>query len=70
MFDNSKTLNYGIDYAVSLGYELLIWFIRNFASCDGEYNGNGQYNGSCPARQNRGSPARGLNGIIVNYIPP
>jgi cyclopropane-fatty-acyl-phospholipid synthase len=48
-FDNNqvtiKDLNYGIDYAKfrRIWRFYLIWFVRNFASCDGEYNGNGQY---------------------------
>ncbi len=40
-----KYLNYGIDYAKfrRIWRFYLIWFISNFASCNGEYNGNGQY---------------------------
>jgi cyclopropane-fatty-acyl-phospholipid synthase len=40
-----KNLDYGIDYAKfrRMWRFYLIWFIRNFASCNGEYNGNGQY---------------------------
>lgn len=40
-----KTLNYGMDYAKfrRIWRFYLIWFVRNFASCDGEYNGNGQF---------------------------
>lgn len=40
-----KDLNYGIDYAKfrRIWRFYLIWFVRNFASCEGEYNGNGQY---------------------------
>ncbi|MEH2399888.1 SAM-dependent methyltransferase [Nostoc sp.] len=40
-----KTLNYGMEYAKfrRIWRFYLIWFIRNFASCDGEYNGNGQF---------------------------
>ncbi len=40
-----KDLNYGMDYAKfrRIWRFYLIWFICNFASCDGEYNGNGQY---------------------------
>ena len=40
-----KDLNYGMDYAKfrRIWRFYLIWFVRNFASCDGEYNGNGQY---------------------------
>ena len=48
-FDNNqatvKELNYGMDYAKfrRIWRFYLIWFVRNFASCDGEYNGNGQF---------------------------
>ncbi|MBD2018445.1 class I SAM-dependent methyltransferase [Microcoleus sp. FACHB-53] len=40
-----KDLNYGMDYAKfrRIWRFYLIWFVANFASCDGEYNGNGQY---------------------------
>ncbi len=40
-----KTLNYGMDYAKfrRIWRFYLIWFVRNFASCNGEYNGNGQF---------------------------
>lgn len=40
-----KNLNYGMDYTKfrRMWRFYLIWFVRNFASCDGEYNGNGQY---------------------------
>jgi cyclopropane-fatty-acyl-phospholipid synthase len=40
-----KNLNYGMDYIKfrRMWRFYLIWFVRNFASCDGEYNGNGQY---------------------------
>lgn len=40
-----KDLDYGMDYAKfrRMWRFYLIWFVRNFASCDGEYNGNGQY---------------------------
>jgi cyclopropane-fatty-acyl-phospholipid synthase len=40
-----KNLSYGMDYAKfrRIWRFYLIWFIANFASCDGEYNGNGQY---------------------------
>jgi len=40
-----KDLNYGIEYAKfrRIWRFYLFWFVRNFASCDGEYNGNGQY---------------------------
>jgi cyclopropane-fatty-acyl-phospholipid synthase len=48
-FDDSqaivKDLDYGIDYAKFHGIWrfYLMEFVANFASCDGEYNGNGQY---------------------------
>jgi cyclopropane-fatty-acyl-phospholipid synthase len=48
-FDDSqetvKTLNYGMDYAKfrRIWRFYLIWFVSNFASCDGEINGNGQF---------------------------
>lgn len=48
-FDDSqaivKDLDYGIDYAKfrRIWRFYLIWLGTNFASCDGEYNGNGQY---------------------------
>lgn len=40
-----KTLDYGIDYAKfrRIWRFYLIWFVRNFASCNGEINGNGQF---------------------------
>lgn len=40
-----KDLNYGMDYAKfrRIWRFYLIWFVANFASCEGEYNGNGQY---------------------------
>jgi cyclopropane-fatty-acyl-phospholipid synthase len=40
-----KTLNYGMDYSKfrRIWRFYLIWFVSNFASCDGEINGNGQY---------------------------
>jgi cyclopropane-fatty-acyl-phospholipid synthase len=40
-----KDLNYGMDYAKfrRIWRFYLMWFVANFASCDGEYNGNGQY---------------------------
>jgi cyclopropane-fatty-acyl-phospholipid synthase len=46
--DNQETvkdLNYGMDYVKfrRIWRFYLIWFVCNFASCDGEYNGNGQY---------------------------
>jgi cyclopropane-fatty-acyl-phospholipid synthase len=48
-FDDSqaivKDLDYGIDSAKfrRIWRFYLMWFVANFASCDGEYNGNGQY---------------------------
>jgi cyclopropane-fatty-acyl-phospholipid synthase len=48
-FDDSqaevKTLDYGMDYSKfrRIWRFYLIWFVSNFASCDGEINGNGQY---------------------------
>ncbi len=48
-FDDSqaivKDLNYGMEYAKfrRIWRFYLLWLSRNFASCDGEYNGNGQY---------------------------
>ena len=48
-FDNNqasiKELSYGMDYAKfrRIWRFYLIWFVCNFASCDGEYNGNGQF---------------------------
>jgi cyclopropane-fatty-acyl-phospholipid synthase len=48
-FDNSydevKNLDYGMDFAKfrRMWRFYLIWFISNFASCDGEINGNGQF---------------------------
>jgi cyclopropane-fatty-acyl-phospholipid synthase len=48
-FDDSqaqvKGLNYGMDYAKfrRIWRFYLIWFVSNFASCDGEINGNGQF---------------------------
>lgn len=43
--DVIRTMNYGMDYPHfrRMWRLYLIWFIRNFASCDGEINGNGQY---------------------------
>ncbi|MDF0556767.1 class I SAM-dependent methyltransferase [Kamptonema sp. UHCC 0994] len=40
-----KDLDYGMEYAKfrRIWRFYLIWFVRNFACCDGEYNGNGQY---------------------------
>lgn len=48
-FDDSqaqvKDLDYGMDYGKfrRIWRFYLMWFVANFASCDGEYNGNGQY---------------------------
>ena len=48
-FDDSqaevKTLDYGMNYNKfrRIWRFYLIWFVSNFASCDGEINGNGQY---------------------------
>lgn len=48
-FDNNQTsietLDYSMNYAKfrRVWRFYLIWFIRNFASCNGEYNGNGQF---------------------------
>ncbi len=48
-FDNSydevKNLDYGVGFAKfrRMWRFYLIWFIANFASCDGEINGNGQF---------------------------
>ncbi len=48
-FDNNqssiKKLDYGMDYAKfrRIWRFYLMWFVCNFASCDGEYNGNGQF---------------------------
>lgn len=48
-FDNSydvvKNLDYGMDFTKfrRIWRFYLIWFIANFASCDGEINGNGQF---------------------------
>lgn len=43
--DEIRVLDYGIDYARfrRIWRFYLIWFVANFASCDGEINGNGQY---------------------------
>jgi cyclopropane-fatty-acyl-phospholipid synthase len=46
--DNQETikeLNYGMEYGKfrRMWRFYLFWTSRNFASCDGEYNGNGQY---------------------------
>ncbi len=48
-FDNNqetiKQLDYGMDYAKfrRIWRFYLMWFVCNFACCDGEYNGNGQF---------------------------
>jgi cyclopropane-fatty-acyl-phospholipid synthase len=48
-FDDSypvvKDLDYGIDFVKfrRIWRLYLVWFISNFASCDGEINGNGQF---------------------------
>lgn len=44
-YDYAKDLNYGIDFAKfrRIWRFYLIWFVRNFASCEGEINGNGQF---------------------------
>ncbi|MEP0802358.1 SAM-dependent methyltransferase [Funiculus sociatus] len=41
----NKQLDYGIEYAKfrRIWRFYLMWFVRNFASCNGEYNGNGQF---------------------------
>jgi cyclopropane-fatty-acyl-phospholipid synthase len=43
--DTVRDLDYGMDYARfrRIWRFYLIWFVENFASCDGEINGNGQY---------------------------
>jgi cyclopropane-fatty-acyl-phospholipid synthase len=40
-----KHLDFGINYAKfrRMWRFYLIWFARNFAACDGQFNGNGQY---------------------------
>jgi len=40
-----KSLDFKMDYTKfrRIWRFYLIWFVQNFASCDGEYNGNGQY---------------------------
>ena len=40
-----KQLDYGMDYGKfrRIWRFYLMWFVCNFASCDGEYNGNGQF---------------------------
>ncbi len=42
---NVKGLDYGMDYPKfrRIWRFYLIWFVANFASCDGEINGNGQF---------------------------
>jgi cyclopropane-fatty-acyl-phospholipid synthase len=44
-YDQVKNLKYGMDFAKfrRIWRFYLIWFIANFASCDGEINGNGQF---------------------------
>jgi cyclopropane-fatty-acyl-phospholipid synthase len=44
-YDAVKDLNYEMDFAKfrRMWRFYLLWFISNFASCDGEINGNGQY---------------------------
>ena len=41
----NKQLDYGIEYAKfrQIWRFYLMWFVSNFASCNGEYNGNGQF---------------------------
>ncbi|MBD1832631.1 class I SAM-dependent methyltransferase [Cyanobacteria bacterium FACHB-472] len=41
----NKQLEYGIEYAKfrRIWRFYLLWFVRNFACCNGEYNGNGQF---------------------------
>ena len=43
--DMVKNLDYGMDYAKfrRIWRFYLLWLGTNFATCDGEYNGNGQY---------------------------
>jgi cyclopropane-fatty-acyl-phospholipid synthase len=43
--ENVKGLDYGMDYPKfrRIWRFYLIWFVANFASCDGEINGNGQF---------------------------
>jgi cyclopropane-fatty-acyl-phospholipid synthase len=42
---NVKGLDYGMEYSKfrRIWRFYLIWFVANFASCDGEINGNGQF---------------------------
>jgi len=44
-YEDAKDLDYGMDFAKfrRIWRFYLIWFISNFASCDGEINGNGQF---------------------------
>jgi len=44
-YDYVKDLEYGIEFAKfrRIWRFYLIWFVANFASCDGEINGNGQF---------------------------
>jgi len=48
-FDDSypdiKDLDYGFDFQKlrRIWRFQIIWFVSNFASCDGEINGNGQF---------------------------
>lgn len=43
--ESIKQLDYGMNYAKfrRIWRFYLMWFVCNFASCDGEYNGNGQF---------------------------
>ena len=44
-YDDVKNLDYGIDFVRfrRIWRFYLIWFVSNFASCDGQVNGNGQF---------------------------
>jgi len=48
-FDDSQAIVKDLDYGIGYARFRRIWrfylmgFVANFASCDGEYNGNGQY---------------------------
>lgn len=44
-YDSVKNLDYGIDFAKfrRIWRFYLMWFVANFASCNGEINGNGQF---------------------------
>jgi cyclopropane-fatty-acyl-phospholipid synthase len=44
-YASSKDLDYGIEFSRfrRIWRFYLIWFVSNFASCDGEINGNGQF---------------------------